>query len=94
LSRFEFELGTFCLLVLTLFLCCLENHVCLSRGVHMAGAAWRAVMRIMAGVGDLVRRTGDGFTSRVLDDRTIGRSGDTVCDLHHAHEDEECGFLD
>jgi hypothetical protein len=51
-------------------------------------------MRIMAGVGDLMRRTGDGFTSRVLDDRTIGRSGDTVCDLHHAHEDEECGFLD
>jgi hypothetical protein len=31
-----------------------ENHVCLSRGVQVAGTAWRAVMRIVAGVGDLV----------------------------------------
>jgi hypothetical protein len=27
-------------------------------------------------------------TGRVLSGRTIGRSGDTVCGLHHAHEDE------
>jgi hypothetical protein len=30
------------------------SHVCLSRGVHVAGAAWRVAVRIMAGVGDLV----------------------------------------
>jgi hypothetical protein len=32
----------------------LENHVYLSRGVQVVGAAWRAVTRIVAGVGDLV----------------------------------------
>jgi hypothetical protein len=32
----------------------LENHISLSRGVHVAGAAWRAVTRTVAGVGDLV----------------------------------------
>jgi hypothetical protein len=37
-----------------------ENHVCLSRGVQVAGAAWRAAMRIMVGVGDLMQRTRDG----------------------------------
>jgi hypothetical protein len=37
-----------------------ENRVCLSRGVQMTGAAWPATMRIMAGVGDLVQRIGDG----------------------------------
>jgi hypothetical protein len=50
---FEFESGTvrlFCLLLLFR----LENHVCLSRGVQVVGAAWCAVMRIMVGVGDLV----------------------------------------
>jgi hypothetical protein len=28
----------------------------------VAGAVWRAAMRIMAGVGDLVQRTGDDRT--------------------------------
>jgi hypothetical protein len=51
-------------------------------------------MRIVAGVGDLVQRTGDGRTDRVLDDRMIGRSDNTVCGLHYAHGDEERGFLD
>jgi hypothetical protein len=32
-------------------------------------------------------------TGRVLGGRTIGRLGDTVCGLHHAQVDEECGFL-
>jgi hypothetical protein len=40
-----------------------------------------------------VQRTGDAHTSRVLNNRMIGRSGDTVCDLHRACGDEECGFL-
>jgi hypothetical protein len=71
----------------------LENHVCLSHGVQVAGAAWRAVMRIVAGVGDLVQRTGDGRTGRVLDGRAIERSDGTVCGLHRACGNEEHEFL-
>jgi hypothetical protein len=44
--------------------------------------AWRAAMRTVAGVGDLVQRTGDGRTGRVLGGRTVERSGGAVCDLH------------
>jgi hypothetical protein len=40
--------------ILSLFLFCLENRVCLSRSVQVTGAAWRAMMRIVAGAGDLV----------------------------------------
>jgi hypothetical protein len=50
----------------------------------VAGVAWRAAMRIVAGVGDLVQGTEDGRIDRVLDDRAIGRSGDAGCDLHRA----------
>jgi hypothetical protein len=71
----------------------LENRVCLSRGVQVAGAAWHAVTRIMPGVGDLVQRTGDDRIGQVLGDRVIERSGGAVCGLHHARGDEECGFL-
>jgi hypothetical protein len=65
----------------------------LSCVVHVADAAWRVAMRIMARVGDLVQRTGDGRTGRVLGGRMIGRSGDTVCGLHRARGDDERGFL-
>jgi hypothetical protein len=51
--------------VLFLSLFHLENRVCLSRGVQVTGAAWRATMRIVIG-GDMVQRTGDGPTGRVL----------------------------
>jgi hypothetical protein len=71
----------------------LENRVCLPRGVQVAGAAWRTATRIMAGVGDLVQRTGDGRTSRVLSGRTIERSGGAVCGLHRARGDDKRGFL-
>jgi hypothetical protein len=81
------------LFVLPLSLFYLENHVCLSHSVQVAGAAWRAATRIMIGVGDLVQRTGDGRTCRVLGGRTIGRSDNIVCALHHARGDEECRFL-
>jgi hypothetical protein len=50
-------------------------------------------MRIVAGVGDLVQRTGDSCTGRVLGGRAIERSGGTVCDLHRARGDEEREFL-
>jgi hypothetical protein len=32
-------------------------------------------------------------TGRVLGDRMIERSGDAMCDLHHAQGDEERGFI-
>jgi hypothetical protein len=35
----------------------------------------------------------DGRTDWVLGGREIERSGDTVCDLHCTHGDEERGFL-
>jgi hypothetical protein len=50
-------------------------------------------MRIVARVGDLVHRTGDGHTGRVLGGRTIGRSGDAVRCLYHTDGDEERWFL-
>jgi hypothetical protein len=55
--------------------------------------AWRAVTRIMTGVGDLVQRTRDSRTGRVLDGGAIERSGGAVCGLHRARGDEEPGFL-
>jgi hypothetical protein len=81
------------LVVLPLSLFCLENHVCLSLGVQVAGATWRAVMRIVAGVGDLVQRTRDGCTGRILDGQTIEKSGCAMCGLHRARGDEKRGFL-
>jgi hypothetical protein len=50
-------------------------------------------MRTVAGVGDLIQRTEDGCTGRILGGRTIERSGGTVCGLHRARGDEERGFL-
>jgi hypothetical protein len=61
--------------------------------VQVADATWRAATRIMAGVGDLLQRTRDGRTGQILGDRMIERSGDDVCGLHRAREDEERGFL-
>jgi hypothetical protein len=60
----------------------LENHVCLSRDVQVAGVAWRAAMRTMAEVEDLVQRTEDGHTGRVLGSRAVERLGGAVCGLH------------
>jgi hypothetical protein len=50
-------------------------------------------MRIVAGVGDLVQRTGDGRTGWILSGQMIGRSDDDVCGLHRARKDEERRFL-
>jgi hypothetical protein len=86
LARFEFESGTI-LFCLSFIFVSLENRVCLSHGVQVVGAAWCAVMRTMAGVGDLVQRTEDGHTGRVLGGRTVEMSGDAMCDLHLARGD-------
>jgi hypothetical protein len=61
--------------------------------VQVVGVAWRTAMRTVAGVGDLVQRTGDGLTGRILGDRVVDRSGGAVCGLHRAHGDEEHEFL-
>jgi hypothetical protein len=71
----------------------LENRVCLSHGVQVVGAAWRAATRTMAGVGDLVQRTGDGRTGRVLGGRAVEMSGGVVCGLHLSRGDQKRGFL-
>jgi hypothetical protein len=94
LVRFEFE-SRIALFYFILFLSLFrwENHICLSRDVQVAGAAWHAAMRTMAGVGDLVQRTGDGCTGRVLGGRAVERSGDIVCGLHLERGDEEREFL-
>jgi hypothetical protein len=62
----------------------LENRVCLSYGMQVAGVAWRATMRTVAGVGDLLQRIGDGRTGRVLGGRAVERSSGAVCGLHLA----------
>jgi hypothetical protein len=81
------------LIVLPLSLFHLENHVYLSRDVQLTDVVWWAATRIVAGVGDLVQRIEDSRTGRVLGGQTIGSSGDSVCDLYRAHEDEEHMFL-
>jgi hypothetical protein len=65
----------------------------MSHGVQVADAAWRAMMRIAAEVGDLVQRIKDGRTGRILGVQTIERLGDVVCGLHRARGDDERGFL-
>jgi hypothetical protein len=62
----------------------LENRVCLSHCVHVIGAAWHTVMRIVAGVGDLVQMIEDGRTGRILDGWAIERLGGAMCGLHYA----------
>jgi hypothetical protein len=53
----------------------------------VTSAACRAVMRTVAGVGDLVQRTRDGRIGRVLSGRAVERSGGVVCGLHLARGD-------
>jgi hypothetical protein len=55
--------------------------------------AWRVAMRIVAGVGDLVQRIGDGRIGQVLGGRVIEMSSDVVCGLHRACGNEEHEFL-
>jgi hypothetical protein len=50
-------------------------------------------MMIVAGVGDLMQRIGNGRTGQVLGGRMIERSGDAVCSLHRVRVDEEHMFL-
>jgi hypothetical protein len=44
--------------------------------------AWCAATRTVAGVGDLVQRTGDSRIDQVLGGRAVERSDGVVCGLH------------
>jgi hypothetical protein len=92
LARFEFESGTVSF-YFSFTVVLLENHVCLSCGVQVASVAWRAATRTMAGVEDLVQRTGNGHTGQVLGGRAVERPGGAVCGLHCARGDEEREIL-
>jgi hypothetical protein len=61
--------------------------------VQVIGTTWCAMMRTVAGVGDLLQRTGDGRTGQVLGGRAVERSGGAVCGLHSARGDEERRFF-
>jgi hypothetical protein len=61
--------------------------------LQVAGAACQTAMRIMTGLGDLIQRIKDGRTDRVLDDQTIGMSGEVVCDLYRTRRDEDHEFF-
>jgi hypothetical protein len=82
------HLGSF-----TLSLYLVENRVYLSHDVQVVDMTWRAATRIVIGVEDLVQRTEDGRTGRVLGGWRIRRSGDIMCGLHRARGDEEHRFL-
>jgi hypothetical protein len=90
--RFEFESGIVLFCFSFIFVSFEESRLLVSWCAG-AGAAWCAAMWIVAGVGDLEQRTGDGRTGRVLGGRAIEKSGGTVCGLHRAHRDEEHRFL-
>jgi hypothetical protein len=60
--------------------------------VKVIGAIWRAVMRIMTGVGELVQRIESGRTGWVQDGWVIERSSGIVWGQHRARGDEERVF--
>jgi hypothetical protein len=84
--RFEFESGTvsFCF---SFIIVSLENHVCSSRGVQVAGAAWRAVTRTMAGGPGIVAQVGYSMAGRWR-----GRVAPCVVCIVHV-ETKSVGFL-
>ena len=81
-------------MVLPLSLFRVENRACLSHGVQMIGATWQAATRIMAGVGDLVQRTGDGQAQVEYSLARRSRGQVTQCMVCNMHvETRSAGFL-
>jgi hypothetical protein len=71
-----------------------ENRVCLSHDIQVTGMSWRAATRIMAGVGDLVQRTGYGQAQvgYLMAEQSRGRV--TMCAVCIVHkETRSTGFL-
>jgi hypothetical protein len=77
------------LVILPLSLFRVENRICLSHGVQVAGRDEDRGRNRRPGAEDQERSD----TGWVLGGRMIERSGDTVCGLHRARGDEERGFL-
>jgi hypothetical protein len=92
MAGFEFESEMFLFLFFFTFSSFGGSRLLVSC-VQEAGATWRAATCTVARVGDLVQRTGDGRTGRVLGCRTVERSGGAVCGLHLARGDQKRGFL-
>jgi hypothetical protein len=93
MSRFEFESRTFLWFCYITFVH-MENHVCLSRGVQVAGATWWAATRIVVGVRDLVQRIRDDQAQ--VRYSVAGQSGGRVtpCAVYTVHiETRSAGFL-
>jgi hypothetical protein len=72
----------------------LENRVCLSCGVQVEGATWRAATRIVVGIGDLLWRTEDAQAQvrYSVAERSRGRM--TLCVVYTMHmEKRSASFL-
>jgi hypothetical protein len=73
--------------VLPYCLSCVKKCVCLSCGVQVTGATWRAATRIKARVGDLVHRTGDGQAQVEYSVAGRSRGRVTLCAVHTVHKE-------
>jgi hypothetical protein len=95
MPRFEFESGTFqwFYAITFLFGSCGELHLlvswCVGDRCDMVGSDEGLGKSRRPGAED----RGWSSIGRILGGRTIGRSSDATCGLHHAHGDEERGFL-
>jgi hypothetical protein len=93
LARFEFKSGIVSFYFSFIFISFGESRLLVSCCVQLADVTWRAAMRTMARLGDLVQRTGDSRTGQVLGGRAIEMSGVpcAVCTVHV--EMRSAGFL-
>jgi hypothetical protein len=92
LARFEFESGIVSFCFSFIFVLFGESHLLVSWCA--GGRCGMACSDEDRGrVGNLVQRTRDGRTGRVLGGRMIERSSGAMCGLHRARGDEERVFL-
>jgi hypothetical protein len=71
-----------------------EKCVCLSHDVSVTGEAWRTGVRIEAGVGDLVQRTGDSQAQVGYSVAGRLRGQVTLCVVCTVHKEmTRAGFL-
>jgi hypothetical protein len=78
----------------TFIFVCVENHVCLSCVVQVAGVTWTVAMRIMARIGDLVQRTNDSQAQVGYSVVGWSRGWVTLCAVYAVQkETRSAGFL-